>query len=1140
MKRIALFLFLIFSSIPSFAQTQIDPTYQIQWNLLSGSGAPSITCTQNGNYTVYPYGAEWGQSYQDTTNNVEYKCTASGWVKNLPATGGTITGGLQVTGTMVSTGWAPSGGIATGDSTGFGAFGQNAPDAGYTSPQGFPRLLGDLTPGGMKILATSGSMMGDVNEIQLAPLGTFPAASAPRITIQDGINDGGTYGTSSNQQAIFAAEDLFALIRAIPQENTIEASSGLITIAPSCWTYNATRVGIKSPTLESATAGCTLSFPITVPSSGVAYISYVQIDGNTNATATVQFDSTTVGTLNSGNAGTTGNCICTIHNTNQSPFAARFTGLTPGLQTVTITTQSNSGGAGFSFLSASTQPTTSPAGLSPSVSGSGPQVYEGGITLTENYSTYYYQYDPLDLIIRQNIAALQSDGEYAIYICGLSNPTNYNAFVPGSALQQACSTDVPTRWFSNAWAPISTTAWNSATATLTIVSTGAISGITVGQSGTVSGTTTHPEISNTKLWNVTSVSGSTITLTQPSFSGVTWSATSDTAGQFSPYMYNTAHMNSQGQIQMARAYNHYMKLTGGGNGPFVPIPLILPAILGDTSGFYIADCETGTGLASITMPGGLNGSGAELTIENIGAVPCTLTVTGIAINIPATIQSHYNSCTFQLTGQTWWGKGCTSGPAYLSLGQIALGSSYLPAYTVTGVEGSLRLQCTSVGGANTVNLPFGTTTVGPMYIGNFGTSPCFPVGTGGAYLEGFPVNGIPQNQTMQVMRDGSGYWWPMGTSWADPQALSLGYKQLGPNYLPYALTGSEGILELDPNANSYITIGTNPANGDTVTVNGTVVTFVTSGATGNQVNLGGTAALTATALRTMLSASSDTNLVKSTYTNPSSGVVLATPTVGSFVQTFATSVPAKMTFSVAFLTISAGIMQHGPFTIINNGTVPGPIVFSGVTNIGIPTIIQPGKSVVIACSGANICMWSGGSTAPTTFNLSYTTIGYNIMPYTMAGYEGIIQASPNSTSGIILPALTTHGPFFINNVGSAPLTLTASAGIITGYPTGGIPINRGVILTSDAAGNYYVQSPVNALPSIRAGTWSISSSTSVAVTFATGFSSAPTSCSVMPTASSATTGQPYPTTLATTGFTVNVPISGTLAGTYQCEVNNAN
>lgn len=94
MKRIAIFLFLILSVITCFAQTQVDPTYQIQWNKLSGPGAPSITCTQNGNYTVYPYGAEWGQPYQDTTNNVEYKCSSSGWVENI--SGGGTAGYLPV------------------------------------------------------------------------------------------------------------------------------------------------------------------------------------------------------------------------------------------------------------------------------------------------------------------------------------------------------------------------------------------------------------------------------------------------------------------------------------------------------------------------------------------------------------------------------------------------------------------------------------------------------------------------------------------------------------------------------------------------------------------------------------------------------------------------------------------------------------------------------------------------------------------------------------------------------------------------------------------------------------------------------------------------------------------------------------
>jgi hypothetical protein len=75
---------------------------------------------------------------------------------------------------------------------------------------------------------------------------------------------------------------------------------------------------------------------------------------------------------------------------------------------------------------------------------------------------------------------------------------------------------------------------------------------------------------------------------------------------------------------------------------------------------------------------------------------------------------------------------------------------------------------------------------------------------------------------------------------------------------------------------------------------------------------------------------------------------------------------------------------------------------------------------------------------------------------------------------------------------------------------------------------------------IRAGTWSISAATTVAVTFATAFGATPTSCQVTPSASAATTGVPFATALSTTGFTVNVPTSGTLSGTYLCAINNTN
>ena len=105
-------------------------------------------------------------------------------------------------------------------------------------------------------------------------------------------------------------------------------------------------------------------------------------------------------------------------------------------------------------------------------------------------------------------------------------------------------------------------------------------------------------------------------------------------------------------------------------------------------------------------------------------------------------------------------------------------------------------------------------------------------------------------------------------------------------------------LDVNNGTTNTITVGTNPAVGDTITINGTLITFIVNGGTpaGNQVALGVTAAATATALQTFLTATtSDAGLAKALYTNPSSGVVLATSITTGFTPTMATSVPAKIT-----------------------------------------------------------------------------------------------------------------------------------------------------------------------------------------------------------------------------------------------------
>ena len=66
-------------------------------------------------------------------------------------------------------------------------------------------------------------------------------------------------------------------------------------------------------------------------------------------------------------------------------------------------------------------------------------------------------------------------------------------------------------------------------------------------------------------------------------------------------------------------------------------------------------------------------------------------------------------------------------------------------------------------------------------------------------------------------------------------------------------------------ATGTVTFTTNPTSSQTLTIAGTAITFVTSGATGNQVNIGATTAATLAALISFLVTAADVNLVKCTY-----------------------------------------------------------------------------------------------------------------------------------------------------------------------------------------------------------------------------------------------------------------------------------
>lgn len=113
---------------------------------------------------------------------------------------------------------------------------------------------------------------------------------------------------------------------------------------------------------------------------------------------------------------------------------------------------------------------------------------------------------------------------------------------------------------------------------------------------------------------------------------------------------------------------------------------------------------------------------------------------------------------------------------------------------------------------------------------------------------------------------------------------------------------------LPPTATGKVTFSGQPSNLDTLTLNGTAITFVSGTPTGNQVQIGASVAATIAALEAFIDASSDTQLVK--FNAVASATILyleaATPGTGGNALTLARS-GANMTLSGGTLSGGSGL-----------------------------------------------------------------------------------------------------------------------------------------------------------------------------------------------------------------------------------------
>lgn len=184
-------------------------------------------------------------------------------------------------------------------------------------------------------------------------------------------------------------------------------------------------------------------------------------------------------------------------------------------------------------------------------------------------------------------------------------------------------------------------------------------------------------------------------------------------------------------------------------------------------------------------------------------------------------------------------------------------------------------------------------------------------------------------------------------------------------------------------ATNTITFTANPAPADTVTVAGTAITFVASGAVGNQVNIGATLGNTVANLMGLLITSVDANLIKVTQTinaaqtviTLSANQVISTGAFAGSAGNALTLAKSSTAITIGGATFSGGVGTWNAFwvnlaSVINNGNAfHGPSFFT--VAVAGTAIVPPVLSNAITLSGG-----TDGATGVT----DATLMGQDIVP----------------------------------------------------------------------------------------------------------------------------------------------------------------
>lgn len=151
-------------------------------------------------------------------------------------------------------------------------------------------------------------------------------------------------------------------------------------------------------------------------------------------------------------------------------------------------------------------------------------------------------------------------------------------------------------------------------------------------------------------------------------------------------------------------------------------------------------------------------------------------------------------------------------------------------------------------------------------------------------------------------------------------------------------------------ASGTIQLTANPSAADTLTLGGTAITFVASGATGSQVNIGGNNLITCANLLAFLQASVDTNISKCTYALVGNTITATYKILGTGGNAF------SLAKSSTAITLSAGDLAGGvQASAVGFATTPGSgIDISGL--LGLTSALSQGLVPGYAAESAVQCV----------------------------------------------------------------------------------------------------------------------------------------------------------------------------------------